>query len=45
MNDPRLALWLYVAILAIAFMFSPRWGNLTGALSTGVKDKRATGAR
>jgi uncharacterized membrane protein len=39
-SNPHLALWLYVAILAMAFMFSPRWGNLTGALSTGIKAKQ-----
>lgn len=42
MNDPRLALWLYIAILGMAFMFSPRWGNLTRVLSTGTKAKRGT---
>jgi hypothetical protein len=39
-SDPRLALWLYVAILVMAFMFSPRWGNLTATLNKGIKSKR-----
>ena len=40
MSNPQLALWLYVAILVMAFMFSPRWGNLTETLSSGIKAKR-----
>jgi hypothetical protein len=40
MSNPQLALWLYIAILVITFMFSPKWGNLTGELSSGVNAKK-----
>jgi hypothetical protein len=39
MNNPNLALWLYVAILAMAFMFSPRWGEVLKVIGDGTKAK------
>lgn len=34
LSDPRLALRLYVAILAVAIMFSPRFGTVIAAIKS-----------
>jgi hypothetical protein len=38
-SNPSLAIWLYIAILLMAFMFSPRWGRLVSVITTGTKAK------
>lgn len=35
LGDPKLALWLYVAILSVAVMFSKKWGQLVPAITAG----------
>jgi hypothetical protein len=35
--DPRLAVWLYIAVVSMAVMFTKKWGQVLSAVSSGVK--------
>lgn len=39
LNDPRLATWLYLALVATAVMFSKAWGGVVTAVASGTKKK------
>jgi len=32
MNDPSLALWLYLAVIIVSVLFSPKWGEFVKAV-------------
>lgn len=34
--DPRLAVWLYTALIVTTLMFSKRWADVRSAISKGV---------
>lgn len=40
MNNPNNALWLYLAIWVVAFLFSPRWGAFYRAVADATNAKR-----
>jgi len=41
-NDPNLALMLYISIIFVQFLFSPTWGKVRTAITDATKAKAAT---
>jgi hypothetical protein len=41
MSDPKLAVWLYLMVLTIMFLFGKSWQALWGILSQGATAKAA----
>lgn len=39
MNDPSLAIWLYIAIIFVQFLASPTWGKVRTAITDATKQK------
>lgn len=33
LNDPRLAVWLYLSLVVTSIMFNPIWGKVAGAVA------------
>jgi len=39
LSNPKLALWLYVAIIVVAVMFSTTWGRVVPVVAAGFVKK------
>jgi hypothetical protein len=42
MSDPRLAVWLYLMILAVLFAFSKSWQTVWTIIASGTAQKATT---